>query len=618
MPLFRQLDKKGILGSVYTSAILNDTLYLGTNQGLFYKPLSSDLEFSFVEGTQGQVWSLNVINNLLFCGHHNGTFNVVGNQVKIVSEIQGTWNVKKPDGNSEILIQGNYDGLYVLENHNSNWRLRNKIKGFNNSSRSFEVVEGKILVNHEYKGVFYITVDSAFSSVKEVKLDTLLKGYNSSITKYRGDVLYAYDKGILKYDLNQNIFVRDSILSSIYSEEEYTSGKIVPNEQGDKFWIFTKDNLTLVSSGKLSDIPKVQSFPLTLDIRRDVVEYENVLNVTGLDHYLIGTSTGYITTFINDLVVNDFEVAIGSVGMSIGHSASGEFTNLNTKGRFETDENSFRIDFYTPEYYSYLKTSYQFQLLGIYDDWSDWTPESKVFFENLPFGEYTFNVRAKIGDKISGNAATYGFSIAKPWYITNVMLAAYILAIALFSIVMHNIYKRYYHGQQQLLIKKNERILKIAKLQNEKEIIKINNEKLRLENKTKSKELAASTLSMVKKNELLLDIKELLLKVEDKNAISPVVKIIDKNLNHDENWGLFKEAFDNADREFFKKLKHQHSDLSPNDLKLCAYLRLNLSSKEIAQVINISPKSVEIKRYRLRKKLRLDSNENLTSYILDM
>ena len=81
---------------------------------------------------------------------------------------------------------------------------------------------------------------------------------------------------------------------------------------------------------------------------------------------------------------------------------------------------------------------------------------------------------------------------------------------------------------------------------------------------------------------------------------------------------MFKEAFNNADKNFIKKVKSLHSDLTPNDLRLCAYLRLNLSSKEIAPLLNISPRSVEVKRYRLRKKMNLDHNANLTNYILEI
>ena len=81
---------------------------------------------------------------------------------------------------------------------------------------------------------------------------------------------------------------------------------------------------------------------------------------------------------------------------------------------------------------------------------------------------------------------------------------------------------------------------------------------------------------------------------------------------------MFEEAFNNADKDFLKKVKSRHATLTSNDLRLCAYLRLNLSSKEIAPLLNISPRSVEVKRYRLRKKMELEHDVNLTDYILSI
>ena len=84
------------------------------------------------------------------------------------------------------------------------------------------------------------------------------------------------------------------------------------------------------------------------------------------------------------------------------------------------------------------------------------------------------------------------------------------------------------------------------------------------------------------------------------------------------DWKLFEEAFNNADSDFLKKVKSIHPNLTPNDLRLCAYLRLNLSSKEIAPLLNISARSVEIKRYRLRKKMELYHEKSLVEYILEI
>jgi len=121
----------------------------------------------------------------------------------------------------------------------------------------------------------------------------------------------------------------------------------------------------------------------------------------------------------------------------------------------------------------------------------------------------------------------------------------------------------------------------------------------------------------VKKNELLHRIRNQLQASTDANRnINSVIRTIDKNTDEKETWNLFKEAFENADQDFFKKIQQRHPSLTNNDLKLCAYLRLNLSSKEIAPLLNISVRSVEVKRYRLRKKMELEHDESLVAYIL--
>ena len=100
--------------------------------------------------------------------------------------------------------------------------------------------------------------------------------------------------------------------------------------------------------------------------------------------------------------------------------------------------------------------------------------------------------------------------------------------------------------------------------------------------------------------------------------IKSVITTINKNISEEDTWNVFKEAFDNADKDFLKKVKLAHPSLTPNDLRLCAYLRLNLSSKEIAPLLNISVRSVEIKRYRLRKKMELPHEQGLVEYILSI
>jgi len=148
--------------------------------------------------------------------------------------------------------------------------------------------------------------------------------------------------------------------------------------------------------------------------------------------------------------------------------------------------------------------------------------------------------------------------------------------------------------------------------------MKFNNDKLRQDIETKNRELGISTMSLIKKNEFLNNIKTELKNAGESKNLKHVVKIIDKNLNNTDDWNLFEEAFNNADKDFLKKIKSNHPALTSNDLRLCAYLRLNLSSKEIAPLLNISPRSVEVKRYRLRKKMGLSHEDSLSDYILEI
>ncbi|MEX0313868.1 MAG: triple tyrosine motif-containing protein, partial [Allomuricauda sp.] len=613
-------DGKGLVGSVYTSAIKDNILYLGTNQGLFYKELQTNADFVQVQGTHGQVWSLNIIGETLFCGHHTGTFVIDSGTAEKVADIPGTWKVGRLNGDANLLLQGNYDGLYVLQKTNSKWQLRNKINGFEHSSRYFEVFDESVFVNHEYKGVFRIEVDPTYYDAKHVTIDTLLKGSNSGMTIYNQKLLYAYKKGVLQYDGNKKEFVKDSILSSPYDQEEYLSGKLVLDNNTNLLWLFTNSNISYISGGTLTSSPKINSIPLTENMREGIVGYESATPL-GDGNFLFGNRSGYITVAINDITEGDFTIGIKNIKRAGKNRIQKEdiFLNKEIEGDFKSNENSLELSFYSPVYNKFLKPQYQYLLEGVYPNWSSWSTQPSVIFENLPAGEYTFKVRSRAGTRLSSNIASYSFTIARPWYRTNAMLGLYLFLFILGSIVIHNAYKRYYHKRQKKLVERNKREMELEKAKNEKEIIRIKNEQLKEDFKNKSNELAASTMSIIKKNELLSNVKnQLLSSVDNKDTVKPIINIIDNSLKQNDDWELFKEAFNNADRKFLKKLKKFHPNLSPNDIRLCAYLRLNLSSKEIAPMFNISPRSVEIKRYRLRKKMNLSHDDNLVDYILKL
>ncbi|WP_406684691.1 LuxR C-terminal-related transcriptional regulator [Seonamhaeicola sp. MEBiC1930] len=612
-------DKEGQLGTVYASTIHKGLLYLGTNQGLFYKPLNSKVfKLKFIKGTEGPVWSLFNYQNTLFCGHNLGTFIINNGSIDKKIEINGTWKLTSSLKNPNILVQGNYDGLSVLENKNGNWFLRNTIDGFKVSSRFFEIQDNKIFVNHENKGVFKIAINEDFTkAISVTKEPSIDKGDYSSLVKYNNNILYSYKEGIYKYRPNEKHFIKDTIISELFKKLEFTSGKLIINNNNGNLWCFSKNKLNYISPGKLSSDLKINSIPFPETLPHALTGYENISKLSD-NKFLIGTSGGFIILDLDKPRNSSYDISINSIILSDIKNNKINLLEINKDGNFINTHNNIEFNFCVPEYNKYLNTEYQYQLKGFYPNWSEWSKTPKIFFKNLPHGTYEFNVRAKIGNNLSANVSHYKFTIAKPWYLSNIMIIAYSIGAILLVFITHSFYKRYYKNQRENLMRKTARELELKELENRQQLMRFNNEKLRQDIDNKSRELGISTMSIIKKNELLSSIKKELQNIKDASQLKSVINIIDKNLNNTDDWNLFEEAFNNADKDFLKKIKSLHPELTTNDLRLCTYLRLNLSSKEIAPLLNISPRSVEVKRYRLRKKMKLAHESSLTDYILEI
>lgn len=610
-------DEKGDLGTVYTSIVFNNKLYLGTNQGLFYRD-EKDHNFKFIENTKGQVWCLKSINNELFCGHNRGTFLIENNLARIISDINGTWDILPIEDNPNLLLQGNYNGLNVIEKKNNNWNFRNKLNGFNNSSRFLTFInKNQVLVNHEYKGVFKIDINDDYQSITKVqKLNFLGRGLFSSIAKHNQKIYYASKNGVFVSSGDKLDFKKDTILSNLFEEQGYASGKLVSDQKTNTLWMFTQKGINYIKPGKLSNEPEITFIPLSNSLRENISGYESVSSISA-NKFILGTSRGYKILDISKFEASAYNVHINEININ-PLSSKKELIDISENGIFKNKQNNIEFSYSIAEYDKYLEAEFATKLEGFYEKWSDWSNTSSISYKNLPPGDYTFKVKARVGDKDVKEAVVYNFSIEKPWYLSTTMVFVYLISALVVLLLVNYLYKLYYRKQKEKLLQKTQRELELKDLENKQHLMKLNNEKLKNEIESKNRELAVSTMSLIKKNEFLNTIKNELTEKVDTSNLKPVIKIIDKNINNKDDWKLFEEAFNNADKDFLKKIKSKHPKLTSNDLRLCAYLRLNLSSKEIAPLLNISPRSVEVKRYRLRKKMDLPHETNLTDYILEL
>nr|WP_314895508.1 triple tyrosine motif-containing protein [uncultured Flavobacterium sp.] len=616
-PVQSFVDDTGILGTVYTSKLYNGKLYIGTNQGLFCKDYQTNEEFKFIRGTKGQVWSLFEYDGTLFCGHDSGTFIIDNGMAKNIFPKSGTWKFETVPNHKDLLLQGNYYGISVLSKVNNQWVFRNKISGFDYSSRYLEITNAnQVYVSHEYKGIFRLQLDDKLMKVKSfTTYSSPTKGKNASLTKFNNSIYYAYKEGIFRLNSKTNQFEKDKLLSSVFEKDEYTSGKLI-DDNSNKIWLFSKNYIHYFSLSKLSNQLKQNVIPIPASLTNSMLGFENVTQISNSD-YLIGTTDGYYILNINDLSFKNYNVSISDI---ITNKLNESFKNnaIKEEGCFKYDENNITFNYTVPEYNKYINAEYQYLLEGFQDEWSEWSARPTVSFKNLPAGDYVFKVRAKFANSTLENTEVHSFTVMKPWYKTTFALIIYLIILLVAARFIHRAYKKYYQKKEEKLIEENNLLLEIKELENEQELMRIRNEQLSQDVDAKSRELAVSTMSLNSKNELLAFIKEDLKKTsqDGDKSIKSVISTINKNITEEDSWNVFKEAFDNADKDFLKKMKLAHPSLTPNDLRLCAYLRLNLSSKEVAPLLNISVRSVEIKRYRLRKKIDLSHEQGLVEYIM--
>ncbi len=615
-PFHKFTDNSGKLGTVYTAHLLNGRLYLGTNQGLFIRSAANDSGLMLIPGTQGQVWSLFERGGQLFCGHDSGTFLVEGDRATLLFDQSGTWGFATIKGRPDLLLQGNYYGLSVLELKNGSWQFRNQISGFEHSARFFTLLdEREIYVSHEYRGLFGLRLDEDLRRVTERQdYEQPAKGKDAGLIGFQNGVIYLSREGCYRLSSFQQGFRRDSSLSERLSGPVYQSGKLSLDSEG-RLWVFTRDRLVALRAGTLDERLRPESIPVPIQLLKAMAGYENIAEI-GRDSLLIGTADGYLILSPSELPSYEHRIFLSGV---TSREVSGSENRLPLAGgvALPYQANNLSASFAVPSYGKYFVPRFQYRLTGFYNEWSEWAETGTVSFRNLPFGNYQLEVRSLLGERQSENTLRYDFQILRPWYWSHPAIAIYVLAICLLIYLTHRTYTGYYRNKEKAYQLENERHDAARRREAELETIRLNNEQLQLDIDNKNRELAISTMNLVKKNELLHQIKaDLQQKGEKKADIRGVMRTIDRNTDEAETWNLFREAFENADRDFFKKVCDRHPDLTPNDLKLCAYLRLNLSSKEIAPLLNISVRSVEVKRYRLRKKMDLNRDDGLVEHML--
>ncbi len=629
------------LSAGYTAKLHDNMLYLGTNQGVYYKKWDeflapdNDTQFQLIENSRGQVWTLQVIENRLFCGTTTGTFIIKGNEATRISDIPGGWTYIKYPYQDEVIMGGTYSGLITIQkNHHDQFTVK-KVKGFNESSRMLEIdTDGSIWMSHGFKGVYHIYLTEKLDSVRHVDFYGAASGFKSyigiNVTRINGEIYFSARDGLYAYNPDRDAFEKTEFINELKS---WKSLSLLKEDANGNIWYFDNGEagvLRVQEDGGFTDI----NLPFKQLSGNYIGGFEFVYPIDEAN-VLFGASDGFIhyNPMMPKNYQSPFRVFINKVSLLNPDSVIFSGHTLETTPfvpNLKFKNNSLYFSFSASDFENTQNTAYSTFLEGYDKDWTDWEMRNTREFTNLHEGEYTFSVKARNIYGTVTDIGSYRFTVLPPWkrttaaYILYTLVGLVLIGIALL-LIRRKIErsKRKEVRRQQEKFKEREDKLQREALEAEKEIIRLRNEKLREQMRMKDKELANSTLETIQKNKLLNKIKSDLRKMtsstndqELKNQINSLTKKINKELDAEKQWEVFETHFENVHEAFLKRLKSAYPELSPRELKLCAYLRLNISSKEIAALMNISTRGVEISRYRLRKKLNLQRNENLTDFIL--
>ena len=267
---------------------------------------------------------------------------------------------------------------------------------------------------------------------------------------------------------------------------------------------------------------------------------------------------------------------------------------------------SNRLKFFLNSNYLFSSNLVQYQYKVDDSEWSKWSSENIIEMQFGP-GKHRVSINAKIGqNQFSENILEIPISITQVWYSTQ--WAKYLFYIAGYLVFIFSLMLMRWFFRRKL----HKKTTKIEHLENE-------NEKLRREKsdlKEKNNILSSQLISSVEDNNILVQLKKLSNENENNDTKKGIKKLIKKLKNQQaENAENLSSNLIAEDPEFIIRLKQKFPDLTKKDIKLSNYLKLDLTSKEIAPLLGITMRGVEISRYRLRKKLDLRNDIILSDFL---
>lgn len=617
-------DPRGSTGAVYCGVFYDNKLFVGTNQGVFY--ISKDgldnpnalSNMKLIDGTQGQVWNFKIIDGILYCCHNKGLKEIHRNlTVSDAFSIRtGVYNMSEVNLNGhDILLLSTYNAVKIID------KKTNEV--FSPLQITEPIIDaqidhlGNLWLEHFNKGVYRCKLDEDLSSIRSFSYyggdnkDDL--PYKLKIFKVGGRIVLLGNNKFYTYNDVENKIVENNILNECFKNTKNVK-QIIPIKENE-FWALTSAAIYKFSyDGYESTILENYNLGLNLSL---VNAYENIS--------VLNDSTSLICLDNGFLLYNKANGATGKQKRlyrnlqqphlesfeTLSMDGTRQYKDLFEPAKVSYNFNTVKFNFTSNNSFT-SDLSFEYMLEGVDQGWSAPQKINSVLYARLSDGKYTFMVRTIDNLGNTSDPVIYKFEISSPWYRTT---WAYILYMLIMTLIMYIVW---------MLILRRYRNLHLQKIRlRETRRLKALTGELQQKVEQKSAELFTQTSFIIQKNELILKVKDIVDDFYNKNKNSALVPLYQKinsllnnNLNTEDDWKMFLIKFEEKHTGFFRKMKILYPQLTNSDLRLCACLLLNLETKEIASLMNLSIRAVENSRYRLRKKLKLQPSQNLNEFFL--
>jgi DNA-binding CsgD family transcriptional regulator len=536
-------------------------------------------------------------------------------KIRFLSAQTGGWMLKKVPEQPNLFMQGAYTGLVKFNNSGEIWEVKH-MGSLTIPVRFLEFEDAfTAWAAHANKGLYKIKFDKNYDTILNVK-DYGSKGlksdYNVRVYKLKTDICFKTNDGWQKYEPLLDSIVPYKFLNDSFGKEGY----VISEDESDILAIKNKDFIEFIS---FTDSDYKLSLSDKYFKKRLIVGYERISKIKD-SIYALNLNDGFMLINSNRRseqsellkpIIESFE--IDKLLMPLAKTSDlvipFKSKNISISISSPTSRNHF----------------FEYSIVNL--DPSHWYPleREKLELSNLGSGNYKVLFRASNSSGDVSPTTSIEFNVLPPWYKTGKGFVFFSLLALLAIGITYALHKRKIRKEQKLLKEQFERtqreMLKEKTLENDRKIVELKNEALKNEVKLKSKQLANTAMALIKKNEALLELKSELQQnrsgFENPFAFKKLVKKVDHSIGHKDEWKVFEYNFNQVHEEFFNGLKEKFPQLTPKDLKICAYIKMNLTTKEIAPLLNISVRGVETQRYRLKRKLDLESDKNLTDFLVN-